>query len=60
MVNNMDNSNNIQIYQERNLKVVIEIPVPDEERDMEGVADIKKIMNDELLFQINKNSIISV
>lgn len=51
---NSNVSKNIRIYQENNINVIIEIPVQDKERDMEGIADIKKIMNDELLFQINQ------
>lgn len=51
---NSNVNKNIRIYQENNINVIIEIPVQDKERDMEGIADIKKIMNDELLFQINQ------
>lgn len=43
---------NIQVYQENNINIVIEIPEPDKERDSEAIADIKKIMDDELLFQM--------
>ncbi|MFG6394511.1 MAG: hypothetical protein K1W24_10120 [Lachnospiraceae bacterium] len=45
----------IHKYQDYNIKVIIEIPVQNEERDTDLINDIKKIMNNELLSQINKN-----
>ncbi len=44
----------IHKYQDYNIKVIIEIPVQNEERDTDLINDIKKIMNNELLSQINK------
>lgn len=44
----------IHKYQDYNIKVIIEIPVQNQERDTDLINDIKKIMNNELLSQINK------
>lgn len=57
---NLEFNKNIQVYRESNMDVVIEIPVSDKERDRECIEDIKKIMSDELLFQINKGNTLSV
>ncbi len=57
---NLEFNKNIQVYRESNMDVVIEIPVPDKERDRECIEDIKKIMSDELLFQINKGNTLSI
>ncbi len=57
---NLGFNENIQVYRESNMDVVIEIPVPDKERDRECIEDIKKIMSDELMFQINKGNTLSI
>lgn len=48
----------IHKYQDYNIKVIIEIPVQNQERDTDLINDIKKIMNNELLSQINKKDTI--
>ena len=57
---NLEFNKNIQVYQENNMDVVIELPEPDKERDRECIEDIKKIMIDELLSQINESSTLSM
>lgn len=47
---------NIKQYHNRGIKVSLEIPEPDIERDKNGISNIKKIMNTELLLQINNKN----
>lgn len=44
----------IHKYYDCDIKVIIEIPMQNEERDKDIIKEIKKIMNNELLLQINK------
>lgn len=44
----------IHKYHDCDIKVIIEIPMQNEERDKDIIKEIKKIMNNELLLQINK------
>lgn len=44
----------IHKYQDCNIKVIIEIPVQNKANDIDIINDIKQIMNNELLLQINK------
>ncbi|MCX4326026.1 MAG: hypothetical protein OSJ45_01875 [Lachnospiraceae bacterium] len=44
----------IHKYHDCDIKVIIEIPKQNEERDNDIIKEIKKIMNNELLLQINK------
>lgn len=51
---NDNNGKVIHTYQYGGIKVIVEIPVPDKKRDEDGIEDIKRIMNNELILQLNK------
>lgn len=44
----------IHKYHDYDIEVIIEVPMKNEERDKDIIKEIKKIMNNELLLQINK------
>ena len=43
----------IRQYQDSGIRVVVEIPIANEQRDKDRIDDIKKMLNSELLLQIN-------
>lgn len=48
------NQNNIHIFQEGEIEVVIEMPEKDEERDRKCIEDITDFMNREMLLQMHR------
>lgn len=44
----------VQQYIEDEIKITIEMPEPNKDRDREAIDEIRSIMNNELLLQINK------
>ncbi len=43
----------IRQYQDSGIRVVVEIPMANEQRDKDRIDDIKKMLNSELLLQIS-------
>lgn len=44
----------VEQYIENGIKIMIEMPEPNEERDKEVIEEVRNIMNNELLLQMNK------
>lgn len=44
----------VEQYIENGIKIKIEMPEPNEERDKEVIEEVRNIMNNELLMQMNK------
>lgn len=47
------NNKVIYEYQDCNIKIILEIPAPNEERDINAVKVIREMMSNELLLQVN-------